>query len=67
MGELDEGGQKLETFSYKINTRHVVYNMITVVCCMICMKVKRVNPWSFHHKEKKHFLSLSLVFCICVR
>lgn len=66
MGELDEGGQKLETFSYKINTRHVVYNMITVVCCMICMKVKRVNPWSFHHKEKNIF-SLSLVFCICVR
>lgn len=43
-GELDEDGQKLQIFSYKISTRHVVYNMITVVCCMIYMKVKRVNP-----------------------
>ena len=59
-GELDEGGQKLQTFSYKISTRHVVYNMITVVCCMIYMKVKTVNPWSFHHKEK-NFLSVFFV------
>ena len=32
MGELNEGGQKVETFSYKINTAgNVMYNMMTVV------------------------------------
>ena len=51
MGKMDEGGQKLQTFSYKISTRHVVYNMITVVCCMIYMKVKTVNPRNSHPKK----------------
>lgn len=61
-GEFNEGGQKLQTFSYKISTRHVVYNMINVLCCMVYMKVKKVNLCSFHHKEKNIFSFFFFVF-----
>ena len=30
-GELDEGGQKVTTCSYKISTRDVTYNMINII------------------------------------
>ena len=29
--ELDEGGQKVQIFSYKINTRDIKYNMINII------------------------------------
>ena len=35
-GKLDEGGRKLQTPSYKINTRDVMYNMINIINTAIC-------------------------------
>ena len=31
MGELGEGGQKAQTFSYKINSEDIRYSMVTIV------------------------------------
>ena len=36
-GELDEGGQKVQTSNYKINsTRDVVYHMIKIMNTALC-------------------------------
>ena len=35
-GELDEGGQKVQTCSYEINTRDVMYNMINIINTAVC-------------------------------
>ena len=36
-GELDEGGQNIQTSSYKINsTRDSLYNMINIINTAIC-------------------------------
>ena len=53
-GELDEGSQKIQTFTYKIRTKDVTYNMINLSnCCALCTKfVKRVNPKNSHNEEK---------------
>ena len=62
-GAFDRSGQKVQTYSYKINKDwgcdvHVDYRKH---CCTAYLKVvKRLNPKSSHHKEKKHFFSLSL-------
>ena len=58
---LNEGSQKVQTSSYKINksqgcnVQHDKYNQ---QCRTLYMKVKRVNPKSSHHKEKDFFLFL---------
>ena len=58
MGELDEGCQKVQTFSYELSKYQeckVQHN------CMLYMKVvKTVNPKSCHHKEKYFVLFLEL-------
>ena len=47
-GELNEGRQKVQTFSDKIHN-----------CCMLYMRVdKRVDPKCFHHNN---FFSISLI------
>lgn len=52
-GELDEDGQELQTSSYGISTRDVMYPMSnTINTALLYMKVKKVNPKSSHHKEK---------------
>ena len=37
-GELDEGRQNIQTFSYKISTRDVMYNMIKISNTAVCYK-----------------------------
>ena len=58
-GELNEGGQKEQTSSYKINKYwgcNVQHNRYNEHCCTLYMKVvERVNPKSSHHKEKNVF------------
>ena len=57
-GELDEGGQKVPTCSYKlISTRDVMYKMINIINTAVSQikVVKRVNPVSSHHKGKIFF------------
>ena len=50
-GGMNEGGKKVQTSVYKIDTRAAKYNIINMLyCCMLYMKtVKRVNP-NPHHK-----------------
>ena len=50
-GVLNEGGKKVQTPIYKIDTRAAKYNILNMLyCCMLYMKtVKRVNP-NPHHK-----------------
>ena len=35
-GELDEGSQKVQTSSHKINTRDVMYNTINIINTAVC-------------------------------
>ena len=55
-GKLEEGGQKTEISSYKINQYQacdVQNDKYNEPCCMSYTKVvKRVSPKSSHHKEK---------------
>ena len=58
MGRLDEGGQKVQTSSYKMNKyRDAMYNMINIIKTAVCCiwKLLRVNPKSSHYKEKIFF------------
>ena len=52
-----DGGQKSQTFTYKISPKDIMYNMMTIVNTSgrYLNAVLRVNPNSFHHKEKKIF------------
>lgn len=62
-GELEEGGQKVQSSSYKLKSpEDVVFTRITVDTALwYNMKVvKRVIPNS-SHREKKHFFSF---FCL---
>ena len=60
MIELGEGGQKLQTFSYKLNrssgrtTCMVIYSMVTIAKIhIVYLRVaKRIDLKSFHHKKK---------------
>ena len=36
--ELDEGSQKAQTRSYKINTKDMMYNIINVINTSVCYK-----------------------------
>ena len=52
--QLDEGGKKVQTSSYKINKyKGCNHNMRNILLTFIYlhMKVKRVKPKSSHHKE----------------
>ena len=62
VGELDEGGQKVQTSRYKVNKCwDVIYIMINIINYLVCyMKiVKRVNRKSSYYKEK--YFSISLI------
>ena len=39
-GELEEGGKKVKTFSYKLGTRDVKYYMMTIVKIAVWYKGK---------------------------
>ena len=63
MGVLDQGDQKVQTSSYNMSARDVIYsmiNIINIIVCYIC-KFLGVNPKNFHHKEKNNFF-LSFYF-----
>ena len=50
--ELDEGDQKVQTFSYKIHKSwDVMYNIVNTV--LYIQKLLRVDLKSFHHRKKK--------------
>ena len=64
---MDESGQKVQTFSYKIITREVMCNMIKIIntAILYVRVVERVSPRSSHHKERiffSYFLSFFLSF-----
>ena len=64
-GEIRKGGQKVQTSSYKINTRDVTYNMKAIVNpAMRYRKGKTVNPMRSHHKKKMFFSFLLSIMCI---
>ena len=47
---MDEGGQKVQTSSYRRSTKDTLYDMINTVNGAIYMKMaKKVNPKSYHH------------------
>ena len=58
-GETGWRPSKVQTSSYKINK----YNMINIINTTVCYiwKLLRVNPKSFHHKEKFIFLLFNFV------
>ena len=67
---MDEGGQKVQTFSFKIN-KYKSYNIHYIKYHMKNMKhvnvlymkaVKRVNPKSSHHEEKIFLLLFFFIF-----
>lgn len=54
-GKLEEGGQKVETYSYKVNKyQDVMSNRMTIADTMygIQESFKRVNPMTSHYREK---------------
>ena len=66
VGELDGGRQKLQNPSYRINKEvnkecNVQHDKYNEHCCVLCMKVKRVNPKSYHHKEKFFFYFFNFI------
>ena len=52
---MDEGGQKVQTLSFKISHEDVIYSIGTIINNSILhMKVaKRIDLKSSHHKKKK--------------
>ena len=42
-GELDEGSQKVQTSSYKISTRDVIFNMINIINMAICFGFLKID------------------------
>ena len=54
---IGEGGQMVQTSSYKIRSGDVMYSMVSKVNdTVLYLKIaKRVNPKTFLYKEKKHF------------
>ena len=68
-GELEEGGQKVQTLVIRwVSIRDVMYNVMTVTNTAIWYtgKLERVNPKSSHHKEEIVFLFpfFSLLFLL---
>ena len=61
-GRLNEGGQKVQISTYKLNKyRDVMYNMINIIntdACYIMKVVEKANPKGSHHKE-----SITFFFC----
>ena len=53
--KLDEGDQKVQSFSFKISHRDIMYSMVTIVNnTILCLKVaKRATLKSYPHKKKK--------------
>ena len=71
-GELEEGDQRWKLpVTRQINTRDVMYNMMTIVSTAVQYIGKQlVNPKRSYHKEKKFFLFILLFFsfyCIYMR
>ena len=67
--DLEEGGQKVQTFSCKIDKYqgcNVPHGDYSYHCCMIYRKVfKKVNLKSSHQKEKIFlFFNFSYFYCI---
>ena len=54
MGKMDEGGQKVQTLSFKISHEDVIYSIGTIINNSILhMKVaKRIDLKSSHHRKK---------------
>ena len=54
---MDEGGQNVQTSTYKISPRSVMDSMINKInTAMLYTKaVKRINPKSSHHQKKFFF------------
>ena len=51
-GKLDEGGQKVQTSSYKLSTMDIMYKVINMMSTVHHIKVtKRINYKSFYNKE----------------
>ena len=60
--ELDESGQKIQTFSKvnKIYGCNVLYNMMAIVNTALCYLkvVNRLDPKTSHHTQKNTFIFL---------
>ena len=56
--ELDDGSQKVKTFSYKINGCDIIYNMINIINNAIYYILKLFREYSHHNKN--HYISLIL-------
>ena len=63
---MDEGSPKVQTSSYNINNRDIMYNMINIINTdtLYVKVVWRVNPESSYHTHKIFFFVL---FCIYMR
>ena len=51
---LDEGSQNVQTPSYKLSTRDVIYIMVKIINIAV-LKLLRVNPKSSHYQDKNFF------------
>lgn len=55
-GELNEGGQKVQTSAVReMYSGYVAYNIMTVLNNALQKVAKRVNPESSHQKEEAFF------------